>query len=308
MLGFIRYKEKGGILELTNFKARLSRTTLDLGVTSKGEKDYLAGTHGEGFKIAALVMVRTGYQARIEASSYYWRFNFAGRSGSHLYCNLSPISEAKLQKQRRAHALKAEKPRELQNHIWEDVSIKVGRVHGPNWGDKITRHEFNQWMKVTIDLDRTTEIIKTSHGSLILDERFSNKVFLKGLLLEGQSGGRKFKYGYDMRHGTVGRDRKALENSSEEFETLASIWGEAMARQEKDCLSKYVSMLFEQPKWADVGQAEKQMSSTTVKAIWEHLQARVSGLKTFYHDDRHGDTVRTPCCKFKQYCAADISL
>jgi hypothetical protein len=71
LLGFVRYKEKDGMLELTNFKARLSRATLDLGVTSKREKDHLAGTHGEGFKIAALVMVREGYQARLETSSYY---------------------------------------------------------------------------------------------------------------------------------------------------------------------------------------------------------------------------------------------
>jgi hypothetical protein len=96
LLGFVRYKEKDGMLELTNFKARLSRVTLDLGVTSKREKAHLAGTHGEGFKIAALVIVREGYQARLETSSYYWRFTFAGPSKSHLYYNLALVSEAKL--------------------------------------------------------------------------------------------------------------------------------------------------------------------------------------------------------------------
>lgn len=295
LIGFVHYREKEGTLELTNFKASLSRATLDLGVTSKREKGHLAGTHGEGFKIAALVMVREGYQARIETSNYYWRFAFAGRGKSHLYCNLTPVSEAKLQKQMRAYALKAEQPRELQNNVWEDVSIKIGRVHGPKWGGKIARQDFEQWVKVAIDLDRTTEIIKTSHGSLILDERFGNKVFLKGLLLEGQSVGRRFRYGYDIRHGAVGRDRKTLESSSEESETLANIWGEAMARPGGDCLSKYVSMLWEQPRWADVGQAEKRMSGSTAKAIWDHLRTKVSGLNTFYHDDRHGDRVSAGC-------------
>ena len=132
LIGFIRYREKEGTLELTNSKASLSRATLDLGVTSKREKGHLAGTHGEGFKIAALVMVREGYQARIERSNYYWRFVFARRSKSQLYCNLTPVSEAKLQKQMRAYALKAERPRELQNNVWEYVSIKISRVHGPN--------------------------------------------------------------------------------------------------------------------------------------------------------------------------------
>jgi hypothetical protein len=179
LLGFVRYKEKDRMLELTNFKARLSRATLDLGVTSKREKDHLAGTHGEGFKIAALVMVREGYQARLETSSYYWRFTFAGPSKSHLYCNLAPVSEAKLQKQIRAFALKAKQPREMQNNVWEDVSVKIGRVHGPKWGARIARQDFNQWVGVAIDLDCATDIVKTFHGSLILDERFNNKIFLK---------------------------------------------------------------------------------------------------------------------------------
>jgi hypothetical protein len=61
LLGFVRYKEKDRMLELTNFKVRLSRMTLDLGVTSKQEKVYLASTHSKGFKITALVMVREGY-------------------------------------------------------------------------------------------------------------------------------------------------------------------------------------------------------------------------------------------------------
>jgi hypothetical protein len=61
LLGFVRYKEKDGVLELTNFKARLSRATLDLGIIFKREKDYLASTHGKGFKITALVIVYKGY-------------------------------------------------------------------------------------------------------------------------------------------------------------------------------------------------------------------------------------------------------
>jgi hypothetical protein len=70
LLGFVRYLDDKGTLELTNFRARLSRKTLDLGVTSKRKEERLAGTHGEGFKVASLVMARHGYQVRFEASSY----------------------------------------------------------------------------------------------------------------------------------------------------------------------------------------------------------------------------------------------
>ena len=70
LLGFVRYKEKDGMLELTNFKARLSRATLDLGVTSKREKDHLAGTHGEGFKISARQGTKNACDASVSGGSY----------------------------------------------------------------------------------------------------------------------------------------------------------------------------------------------------------------------------------------------
>jgi hypothetical protein len=297
LLGFIRYIEKDGTLELTNFKASLRREALEVGATSKRQNNQLAGTHGEGFKIGALVMVRSGYQTRFETSRFYWRFQLGGRSGRNLYCGLTPISDKKLEKQKHAYDLKLEKgkPRELKNNIWEDVSVKIGRVHGPKWGTRISRRHFDRWLKVAIDLHGTSNIIKIAHGSLILDEKFSDKIFLKGLLLQGQSRGRKFKYGYDTLHGTVGRDRTKLEDESEELSMLANIWGGAIAIREKDCVPKYVEMLWEQQEWADVSKAQARMSSNTVRAIWDYLQVESAGKDQFYHDDRHGDTVCIGC-------------
>lgn len=293
LLGFICYIEKNGSLELTNFRASLRREALEVGNTSKRQNNQLAGTHGEGFKIGALVMVRNAYQAQFETSSFYWRFQLGGPRRRDLYCGLTPISDKKLEEQRNAYNLKLEqgKPRELKNNIWEDVSVKVGRVYGSKWGKKITRCVFDEWLKVAIDLNGTSNIIKTTHGSLILDKSFSNKIFLKGLLLKGQSRGKKFKYGYDTRHGTVGRDRTKLEDESEELDMLANIWGGAIAIREKECVPKYVEMLWEQQEWADVNKAHERMSSNTVRAIWDYLQIQIAGKNQFYHDDRHGDTV-----------------
>lgn len=67
LLGFIRFREKEGDLELTNFKAQLSRKALDLGVTSKRMKANQAGTHGEGFKVASLVMARSGISSPLRS-------------------------------------------------------------------------------------------------------------------------------------------------------------------------------------------------------------------------------------------------
>ncbi|KAF4630319.1 hypothetical protein G7Y89_g7815 [Cudoniella acicularis] len=56
-LGYIKWSSGAGTVEITNYNARLSGKSLGLGVTSKQKKPYLAGTHGEGYKIACLTLM-----------------------------------------------------------------------------------------------------------------------------------------------------------------------------------------------------------------------------------------------------------
>ncbi|CAG8977808.1 hypothetical protein HYALB_00008973 [Hymenoscyphus albidus] len=77
-LGYICFQEKTGDIELTNFRAKLKRKALGFGVTSKQNLADVAGKHGEGSKVGALVLVRKGYQVRYESNSYYWNFSLEG--------------------------------------------------------------------------------------------------------------------------------------------------------------------------------------------------------------------------------------
>jgi hypothetical protein len=307
LLGFIRYKEKEGMLELTNFKARLNRTSLDLGVTSKPRKEHLAAIHGEGLKVAALVMARKRYQVIYEASSFYWEFKMGGKDKSHLYCHLKPRSTERLKEQIMKYDAKTRQsqPRPLQGNIWEDVTVKIGRVSAPHWGKRIPKHEFEDWIKVAIDLNRPSEIIETSRGSLILDEKFSNRIFLEGLLLEGQSQGRKFKYGYNMRSGAMNRDRQKLADSAEESRILAEIWEDAIAKNKAYCLPKYIDMFWEQEQWDDVNLAKERISGPTTSLMWNHLREKGRELNSFYHDSTRGVRVRA---YFIGRCITNIQL
>jgi len=51
LLGYIHYLEDKGTI---NFGAQSSRESPKLGATSKRDKKHVAGTHGKGFKVAAL--------------------------------------------------------------------------------------------------------------------------------------------------------------------------------------------------------------------------------------------------------------
>ncbi|CAG8952667.1 hypothetical protein HYFRA_00008909 [Hymenoscyphus fraxineus] len=96
LLGYIRFQEKTGNIELTNFSARLTRKALGLGVSSKRHSlADVAGKHGEGFKVGALLMVRKGFQVRYESSSYYWEFFLGGSPKDTLYCKFDPVKEQK---------------------------------------------------------------------------------------------------------------------------------------------------------------------------------------------------------------------
>jgi hypothetical protein len=74
VLGWIKFDENTGIVELTNLRAQLSRSFLDIGCSTKKNSKGLAGAHGEGAKAGALVLVREGYGVVYDASGFNWRF------------------------------------------------------------------------------------------------------------------------------------------------------------------------------------------------------------------------------------------
>jgi len=90
-LGYIRYSNNAGTLELVNYNARLSGKTLGLGFTSKRMNINLAGAHGEGYKIACLTMIRNNYIVNFKASSAHWNFNIpkiGKRNAGYLCCTV----------------------------------------------------------------------------------------------------------------------------------------------------------------------------------------------------------------------------
>ena len=268
----------------------MKRNCLEMGVSSKRTSENTAGTHGEGFKIASLVMLRNSYKVRYEASSYYWTFRLGGRNKDLLYCKLSPMVIEKLLKQKTAYSAKVEKKatRRLKGNIWEDVTVKIGKVHGQ--GNEVTKADFEKWISVSLDLDRPTKMMHTSLGDLILDDRFRGKRYLKGLLLEGQTA-KPFRYGYNFLRGEVNRDRERLVDPVKEAEMLADIW-EQVTRQDEATLPKLIEMLQADREWADVNLADDYILGGTAMRIWGHLCEENLEGKRFYYFAENGDQVR----------------
>ncbi|KAB8213153.1 hypothetical protein BDV33DRAFT_210468 [Aspergillus novoparasiticus] len=90
LLGYICFNRHQGSAGFTNFGSSLDYSCLEIGHTNKKSDSRLAGGHGEGLKLAALVLCRENHRVRIAASGCYWHFAFNGKSKANFSCRLTP--------------------------------------------------------------------------------------------------------------------------------------------------------------------------------------------------------------------------
>jgi hypothetical protein len=278
LLGYILFNGKNGSVELSNFKAQMSRSNLELGGTTKRNNHDVAGTHGEGLKVAALFLRRNDHRVRITSQNYNWTFVFRGEYKSNLYCRLAPVPDSQIRR-----ALKIDE--KFKANPATDVCMIIEKPRGAQ-GKKISEEDFRNWIKVTLDLERPkdpSDIVETDDGDLILDKRFAGKMYLKGLLLpSGGSSIKKLEVGYNLLKGATNRDRERLKNEEEEAKTLMHIWERAIRKCGESILQRYVGLLLDNPSCVDVTSTERLISEDTALAIWEYLKRH--GIGMFYHN------------------------
>ena len=297
LLGYIRFWRRKGMIEVTNFDAQLARRSLNMGGGDKQYKDYLAGGHGEGYKAAAVVALREGYQFRYEASGCYWRFH-TGKSDvdpEQLYCELKPMRPKPLQKTRKEYEDKFGNgtPREETSFIHLDVAVKLGNVYESknHHGESIDEETFRELIPVSLDLMAPTTVITTPYGELIVDEAFKDTTYLKRLLVEGNPGMTRYKYGYHFYDGTIDRDRRRLPNTRADACRGARIW-ESVIEQQQQYLGDYIAMMEDtNTSWADVYLAKDYVTKALAEKVSRfYFDKDVNG-EVFYHDMRTSDKV-----------------
>jgi len=278
-LGYIRFSKPEEMLELTNYNASLHPETMGLGCTSKCDKDYLAGNHGEGYKLAALALLRDGYKVNVKTSKHTWTFYEDDRA-SVKYAKKLSVEIKKTDK-------KSARP--TTGNIREDVTFKIssGRLI-------LTAEEVQNWMKLSLQLNPPKEVIETEMGSLILDPNFSNKIFLKGILYEDARVTKTdFLFGYNFSQGQVNRDRQRLSNAHEQGKLLADIWAKAI-HQCPSLVGQYINMLqAHDPLPADLELAERYIVENTVQKIWQFLLNKDPNQKLFYYNIKGGKQVHS---------------
>jgi len=245
-LGYIRFHAKGsdsaGTIDMTNRAATLQPRHLDLGGTTKAGDSHQAGAHGEGLKLALLVLMRgrQNHSVRCCSGGFNWRFDFTTRG--RLVCRLHRMSPQAIQRaedqarrlsERTLLPFAAKPAGDVQFVVGESQKGRDERGNGLQRSG-VTRREFDDWTKAALFLCDNVEdgaIISTAHGDLLTDPGLRGNIYLKGLLL-GESTparsasitNRPLRFGYNFANGRTNRERQSVYGASEESAAILAIW------------------------------------------------------------------------------------
>ncbi|OCL08624.1 hypothetical protein AOQ84DRAFT_388718 [Glonium stellatum] len=320
--GFIRFKwdsNELGILELVNFQSSLQIRDLGMGGTTKTNDPTQAGQHGEGLKLAALVMLRYPQNHSVSIVSSRCQWNFKLDTKKMLVCKVKGIESKKINAQRSnlRDLIAPGRPREMEGRAWEDVSVKIGIKcnHRTSRNDrasssKIALEDFRKWLSTTIDINTPTPITRTPYGDLILNPQHKNKTYLRGLLLpHSSSSGKAFEYGYNFAEGRTGRDRESLTSARNEAGYVAQIWEHALKKEQSEALkpehlmtqgslvARYTQLLREKfTVCADVNEAQRFVSREIITKVWSYMRTTDSKMYDppafYYHASNSSNDIK----------------
>lgn len=181
VLGYIQFNKVQGSAEFTNFDSTLDDRCLELGHTTKKKDHRLAGGHGEGLKIAALVLCRENHHVKISANRCHWHFGFNGQSKANFFCRLTP-ARVKREPSGPSDAVGCTK---LSARTGEDVSVTIEKGQK---GRPLSPHDLAAWMRDTIDLHPPSGRIRTASGDLLLEPMYQGHLYERSPCTRAQLG------------------------------------------------------------------------------------------------------------------------
>ncbi|KAJ5364961.1 uncharacterized protein N7496_010674 [Penicillium cataractarum] len=169
-----------GFITIANACMRLPINALGMGCLTKDAHDHLVGRHGEGLKLAALVLSRDSYNVSITASGCNWRFDM--HTDASVSCTVAPSQKTK--------SIEWTDPAldmaSVRYHVGRDVAVVIGATRAKS-GRPVALDAFVNWLRLTtMDIRGLTYpagIISTPHGDLILDPQLRGQLYHNGITL-----------------------------------------------------------------------------------------------------------------------------
>ncbi len=186
---------------ISNKTSKLETGSLLLGSGTKHDRTDTIGKHGEGYKIAFMVLLRNNKTILVE--------NYG----------LNEIWEVKLVKSRKYKGKLVPTVFVNKEPIWKkkpssDLTIIVGGI---------SEEEYAELVKKNLHLQNDVESITTEgYGSVLLNEKESGNIYVDGLFIAHKDG---FKYGYNFPPNVISldRDRKLVDSFDVKWHA-SSLW------------------------------------------------------------------------------------
>lgn len=186
----------GGTLVIENEGVTIPRESLLIGFSSKRNDSSQMGQFGEGLKLGTLALVRSGYTVRI-------------RNGKELWKPSIQHSERFNSKVLAFHCTKA------RGKGVDGVRVEIDGIGAENWDKLKTMFLF---------LQKPEKAVDTLSGSVLLDDKYSGLVFVKGIFVEKEP---RFRYGYNLKSAAIDRDRRMVNRFDLRWEA-GRIWALAV--------------------------------------------------------------------------------
>lgn len=243
----VRHRKDSNTLVIDNDGCVLPHEALLFGHTTKTDRSDLIGKFGEGLKLGVLALVRAGHPVKIRSGSEVW----------------VPKIERSEKFDADVLVFYVEKGREPKNR----VQVEVGNISEEEW--KSFADHFLFLSKMPDEF-----FIKTSVGSLLLGERFSHRIYVKGIFVQNAP---EQEFGYDILNATVDRDRKMVD-SFDLNQRTQQIWREALVTR-PDLITKFIELLEREAN--DVA----GLNEWNASSLPDHVKIKVAE----HFSGRHGD-------------------
>jgi hypothetical protein len=164
----------------------LDREALLLGYSTKRNNQNLRGQHGEGFKLAMLVLTRCGYTVWIKTGGEIWKPKF--EKSAQFKTDTLVVETSKAPK------------------AFSGTQIEVRGVTKEDW--EIIRPCFLDLIHIDDD-----EVITVPHrGRVLKGERFADRLYVGGIFVQNLKEG--YSYGFDVHpaHLKLDRDRRTADS------------------------------------------------------------------------------------------------
>lgn len=206
-----QYNKRSGEVKITNKTSKLSVESLLLGSGTKHNRTDTIGKHGEGYKIAFMVLLRNNKTIRVDnyGANEIWDVRlvksrkYKGQLVPTVFINKEPVWKKKPS---------------------SDLTITIGGI---------TEEEYKELEVKNLHLrgEEVRAFDTTEKGRILLDEAEHGNIYVEGLFVTNISG---LQYGYDFSPKAISldRDRKLVDSFNVKW-SASELWCRAAEQDDK---------------------------------------------------------------------------